>query len=52
MRNVEMANYASEDGCTGVLIAFWDGKSRGTAHMIKVAELKGLEIKIVNYRKE
>lgn len=52
MRNVEMANYASEEGYTGVLIAFWDGKSRGTKHMIKVAELKGLEVKVVRYGKE
>lgn len=52
MRNVEMADYASEDGYTGVLIAFWDGESKGTEHMIKVAELKGLKVKVVNYRKE
>ena len=49
MRNVEMADYASEDGYYGVLIAFWDGESRGTAHMIKVAERKGLEVKVVRY---
>ena len=31
-RNFEMANYAD------ALIAVWDGKSRGTKHMIGVAE--------------
>ena len=41
LRNKEMANYAKEDN--GVLIAFWNGKSRGTSHMIdycKYIELK------------
>lgn len=52
MRNAEMAKYASEEGYTGVLIAFWDGESRGTEHMIKVAERKGLEIKVVRYEKK
>lgn len=52
MRNAEMADYASEDGYYGVLIAFWDGESRGTEHMIKVAERKGLEVKVVRYEKK
>ncbi len=30
MRNVEMSRYADE------LVAFWDGESKGTEHMIKV----------------
>jgi len=42
-RNSEMANVADS------LIAFWDGKSRGTQHMINLAKKKGLQIKIVNY---
>jgi hypothetical protein len=42
-RNVEMANYATH------LIAFWDGKSKGTEHMIRTAQRKGLQIKIVKY---
>lgn len=52
MRNVEMAKYASEEGYVGILIAFWDGESRGTKNMIDAAEIYGLDIKIVNYRKE
>lgn len=36
MRNVEMAEFA--DG----LIAIWDGKSRGTKHMIDIATEKDL----------
>lgn len=43
IRNKEMANYAD------ALIAFWDGKSRGTQHMINLASQKGLKIKIVRY---
>lgn len=48
-RNAEMAKYASEDGKSGVLIAFWDGKSRGTKHMIDLAKRYGLGVYIVNY---
>jgi hypothetical protein len=37
-RNVEMANYAE------ALLAIWDGRSPGTAHMISIAKDKGLRI--------
>lgn len=42
-RNAEMAKYAD------ALIAFWDGNSRGTKHMIDLAEKEGLKIKIVMF---
>lgn len=42
-RNSEMANYANG------LVAFWDGSSKGTLHMINLAKSKGLKIKIVKY---
>tara|TARA_Y100000592_G_scaffold100637_1_gene181639 strand:- start:699 stop:1460 length:762 start_codon:yes stop_codon:yes gene_type:complete len=42
-RNVEMANMA--DAC----ICFWDGESKGTKHMIDIAERKGLELDLVYY---
>ena len=48
-RNAEMAKFASEDGNIGVLIAFWDGKSRGTKHMIDLAKRYGLDLHIVSY---
>lgn len=48
-RNVEMAKYAMADGNYGVLIAFWDGKSKGTKHMIDIAEKNGLEVHIVRF---
>jgi YspA, cpYpsA-related SLOG family len=43
IRNAEMAAFA--DG----LLAFWDGKSRGTAHMISVMEKAGKFVKVVRY---
>lgn len=42
-RNVEMAEYAE------ALLAFWDGKSKGTKHMIDIALEKGLLVKVVRY---
>jgi len=44
-RNVEMADYAD------ALIAVWDGESRGTKHMIDIAEEKGLEVFVYNTMK-
>lgn len=46
LRNKEMAEYASPDG---MLIAFWDGKSRGTRLMIDLANKYNLEIHVINY---
>lgn len=44
-RNVEMAEYAD------ALIAIWDGKSRGTKHMIDIANKNNLkcEVQYVTY---
>ena len=42
-RNEEMARYAD------ALIAFWDGKSRGTKNMIEIAQKRGLQIRIVRF---
>ena len=33
------------------VIAFWDGESHGTKHMIDIAEEKGLDKRVVNYGK-
>lgn len=46
-RNAEMAKYASEED--GVLFAFWDGQSRGTKHMIDLANKYDLEVHVINY---
>ena len=49
VRNAEMAKFAVEDGNYGVLVAFWDGKSKGAKHMIDLANKHGLEVHIVNF---
>ncbi len=42
-----MAKYAKEDN--GMLIAFHDGISKGTLHMINLAKKYNLRIFIINY---
>ena len=42
-RNIQIAEYADK------VLAFWDGKSRGTKHMIDLAKKYGLEVHVVNY---
>lgn len=42
-RNQEMADYATH------VVAFWDGKSRGTQHMINIANKDGLKCKVISY---
>lgn len=49
IRNTEMVKYASKDGNYGVLIAFWDGKSKVTKHMIDLANKYKLEVHVVNF---
>ncbi len=43
IRNCEMAGYAD------ALIAVWDGKSRGTAHMIQEAVKKKLQLFVYTF---
>lgn len=42
LRNEEMANNADR------LVAFWDGQSTGTKHMIDTARHKGLVVEVVH----
>ena len=42
-RNEQMAEWGTH------LIAFWDGESRGTQHMIDLATRYGLDVTVVNY---
>ena len=42
-RNTEMATYAD------ALIAFWNGKSNGTKHMINIARKQDLEVRVITY---
>lgn len=46
VRNSQMAEYAD------ALLAFWDGQSRGTKHMIDQATAKGLPVQVVHYSGE
>lgn len=41
IRNTKMADNAD------ALIAFWDGMSKGTAHMIETARKKGLLVRVI-----
>jgi hypothetical protein len=43
IRNKEMADYGD------TLLAFWDGRSRGTKNMIDTATKQGLLVKVVYY---
>ncbi len=45
-RNKEMAEYSD------ILIAFWDGESKGTKHMIDLAIEDGLLIEIIDFTSE
>lgn len=39
LRNKEMVNFVSPPDClNGCVLALWDGKSKGTAHTIKLAK--------------
>lgn len=43
IRNKEMSDYSD------AVIAFWDGSSKGTGHMIDIAKEKGLQLRVINY---
>ena len=42
-RNQQMAENAE------ALVAFWDGQSKGTKHMIDLAKAKGLIVRVIKY---
>ena len=43
IRNKEMADNAD------ALVAFWDGVSKGTRHMIDLTKEKGLKVRVIRY---
>lgn len=43
IRKKQMAEYATH------LIAIWDGKSKGTKHMIDLANSRGLAVRVIKY---
>lgn len=46
VRNLKMVEYVDGDG---LLVVFWDGESKGTAHMIEIARSRGMFISILKY---
>ncbi len=50
IRNRTMLEYAEEE--TPVVAAFWDGKSRGTENMLKLAKAADAECHIFTYKRE
>ena len=50
IRNEKSAKYSVEDNNYGMLVAFWDGESRGTKHMINLAKKHGLEVHVVRFK--
>ena len=52
VRNKIMAQYAAKSDELGVLIAFWDGKSRGTKMMIDLARENNLRVFVIDIDKE
>jgi len=45
-RNMEMAKISTH------LLAFWDGKSKGTKHMINIARERGLVVRVITRHME
>lgn len=43
IRNKQMAEEATH------LVAFWDGKSKGTKNMIETAQNMGLQVRVIKY---
>ncbi len=49
-RNEEMAILSQSGAYNGVLLAFWDGQSRGTKHMIDLAEKYKVKVYIIKIK--
>lgn len=47
VRNREMLDFAKEK--SGILIAFWDGYSRGTKNMVEISETAGLDVHVIRF---
>lgn len=48
IRNAQMIEYILND--TGLVVAFWDGKSNGTRHTINLAKKKNIETIVIKYK--
>lgn len=47
VRNRQMLDFAKERN--GILVAFWDGFSRGTKNMIEISESVGLDVRVIRF---
>lgn len=47
IRNKQMLDYALEENA--IVVSFWDGKSRGTANMIRSAKSAGADVRVIYY---
>ena len=47
IRNKAMLDYAMEE--KPMVIAFWDGKSRGTKNMIEISTKAGADVRVIDY---
>lgn len=45
-----MAILSMSDGYMGVLLAFWDGQSRGTKHMIDLAKKHNVKVYVIKIK--
>ena len=52
IRNEQMAKYATTDSDSCMLIAFWDGKSRGTKNMIDTALKYKLDVHVFMWERK
>lgn len=50
LKNEEKAKLSNQEGCVGVLIAFWDGICKDTEHMIDIAKEHGLKTYVIKVR--
>ena len=48
-RNQEMLNSVLENKDGGCVVAFWDGKSKGTENMINISRKSGINTYIVYF---
>ena len=46
IRNAKMLNSLPKDA---IILAFWDGVSKGTGHMIQIAQRSGRKVEIIKY---
>ena len=49
IRNQEMLRYACSRHALPFLVAFWDGESKGTSHMIRIAAKEGVQSKVIKF---